>query len=50
MDYSAQEGQSDIKLFEYSDIGPRVGDLVPTLPGCVCLKVKEMGPFSASRE
>ena len=21
------------------------GDLVPTMPGCVCLKVKDMGPF-----
>ena len=26
------------------------GDLVPTMPGCVCPKVKDMGPFSASRE
>ena len=26
------------------------GDLVSTLPGCVCRKVKDMGPFSASSE
>ena len=26
------------------------GDLVPTMPGCVCPKVKDMGLFSASRE
>ena len=26
------------------------GDLVPTMPGCVCPKVKDMGPFLASRE
>ena len=26
------------------------GDLVPTIPGCVCPKVKDMGPFSASRD
>ena len=26
------------------------GDLFPTMPGCVCPKVKDMGPFSASRE
>ena len=26
------------------------GDLVLTMPGCVCPKVKDMGPFSASRE
>ena len=26
------------------------GDLVPTMPGCVCPKVKDIGPFSASRE
>ena len=26
------------------------GDLVSSIPGCVCRKVKEMGPFSASRE
>ena len=23
------------------------GDLAPTMPGCMCLKVKDMGPFSA---
>ena len=28
----------------------RGGDLVPTMPGRVCPKVKDMGPFSASRE
>ena len=28
----------------------RGGDLVSTLPGCVCPKVKDMGPFWASRE
>ena len=28
----------------------RGGDLVSTLPGCVCRKVKDMGPFSASSE
>ena len=26
------------------------GDLVPTMPGCVCPKVKDMGPFSTSSE
>ena len=26
------------------------GHLVLTLPGCVCRKVKDMGPFTASRE
>ena len=26
------------------------GDLVPTMSGCVCPKVKDMGSFSASRE
>ena len=26
------------------------GDLVPTMPGCVCPKVKDIGPFLASRE
>ena len=26
------------------------GDLVQTMPGCVCPKVKDMGPISASRE
>ena len=26
------------------------GDLVLSLPGCVCPKVKDMGPFWASRE
>ena len=28
----------------------RGGDLVSTLPGCVCRKVKDMGPFLASSE
>ena len=28
----------------------RGGDLVSTLPGCVCRKMKDMGPFSASSE
>ena len=26
------------------------GDLVPIMPVCVCRKVKDMGPFSASSE
>ena len=26
------------------------GGLVPTMPGCVCPKVKDMGPFSAASE
>ena len=26
------------------------GDLVPTMPGCVCPKLKDIGPFSALRE
>ena len=26
------------------------GSLVPTMPGCVCPKVKDMGRYSASRE
>ena len=29
---------------------PSGGDLVPTMPRCVCPKVKDMVPFSASRE
>ena len=29
---------------------PRLGDLVPTMPRCVCPKVKDMGPFSVSGE
>ena len=28
----------------------RGGDLVSTLPGCVCRKRKDMGPFSAPSE
>ena len=33
------------------DIGNRGGGhLVPTMPRCVCPKVKDMGPFSALRE
>ena len=28
----------------------RGGDLVPTMPVCVCQKVKDMGPFLASSE
>ena len=31
-------------------ISPVGGDLVPTMPGCVCPKVKDMGPFSPSSE
>ena len=30
--------------------GPQGGDLVSTLPVCVCPNVKDMGPFSASSE
>ena len=26
------------------------GDLVSTMPGCVCRKVKDMGPFEASNK
>ena len=26
------------------------GDFVSTMPGCVCLKVKDKGPFSVSSE
>ena len=29
---------------------PGGGDLVSTLPGCVCRKMKDIGPFSASSE
>ena len=29
---------------------PGGGDLVSTMPVCVCPKVKDMGPFSASSE
>ena len=29
---------------------PQGGDLVSTMPGCVCRKVKDMGPFLASSE
>ena len=37
--------------FEEGEGAPRGGgDLVPTMPGCVCPKVKDMGPFSASSE
>ena len=31
-------------------LGRGGGDLVPTMPGCVRPKVKDMGPFSASME
>ena len=47
-------------IYMYNDPGRHVsqcmcswpggGALVSTLPGCVCRKVKDMGPFSASRE
>ena len=30
--------------------GGVAGDLSSTMPGCVCPKVKDMGPFSVSRE
>ena len=33
-----------------SGLWARGGDLVLSLPGCVCPKVKDMGPFWASRE
>ena len=33
-----------------SNTDPRGGNLLSTLPGCVCRKVKDMGPFSASSE
>ena len=26
------------------------GDLFQTMPGCMCPKVKDIGPFSASRQ
>ena len=29
---------------------PRGGDLISTMPVCVCPKLKDMGPFSASSE
>ena len=35
---------------EYRTIGNTPWDLVLSLPGCVCPKVKDMGPFWASRE
>ena len=31
-------------------LGGGGGDLVPTMPECVCPKVNDMGPFSASGE
>ena len=34
----------------YFNIPQQGGDLVPTMPGCVCPKLKDMGSFSASRE
>ena len=34
----------------FRDVRARGGDVVPTMPGCVCPKVKDMGPFSVSRE
>ena len=47
----------DFKSFVESDPGGGAGgggggegDWVPTMPGCVCPKVKDMGPFLASRE
>ena len=40
-----------LQLFEEVWWGGGGGcDLVPTMPGCVCSKVKDMGPFLASRE
>ena len=42
---------SDVHIdLSYIGSAPRGGDLVSTLPGCVCPKVKDMGPFWASRE
>ena len=43
---SVQSSVVDLTNVEF----PRGGDLVSTLPGCVCQKVKDMGPFSASSE
>ena len=36
--------------FEFTKVIPRGGDLVSTLPGCVCRKGKDMGPFSGPSE
>ena len=40
----------DIEGGVYTRGGGEGGDLVPTMPGCVCPKVKNMGSFSALRE
>ena len=33
-----------------SNTVPGGGDFIPSLPGCVCPKVMDMGPFWASSE
>ena len=35
---------------KFIDSNPQGGDLVSTMPVCVCPKVKDMGPFLASIE
>ena len=42
----AEEGGHNIFLGSFT----QGGDLVSTMPVCVCPKVKDMGPFSASSE
>ena len=44
-----RRGRERLAVFAIKDF-PRGGDLVSTLPGCVCRKVKDIGPFSASSE
>ena len=46
---SVYRGNGDVWYVEPGG-GGGGGDLVPNMPGCVCPKVKDMGPFSASRE
>ena len=39
-----------IRVYRPQPRGAGGGELVATMPGCVCPKVKDMGPFWASRE
>ena len=44
------DSNSSTHLFPPRGGGGGGGDLVPIMPGCVSLKVKDMGLFSASSE
>ena len=43
-------GSTGCISLDSSTLGVGGGDLVPTMPGCMCPKVKDIGPFSALRE